>query len=349
MAGPKREDTMNLRPFAATMLPTLALLSLAACTTNLATGKRTFTLLSRDEEVALGAEAAPQFTTEYGGKVPDDRLQQYVTGIGKKMAAETEGDNPSLPWEFTLLNTDVINAFALPGGKVFFTRGLAKELTNEAQMAGVLGHEIGHVTARHANQRISSQLLFNAGLAVSAVVVEASGNRRAQQIGGYGIPALAIGGNLVFLKFGRDEESEADSLGMRYMSNVGYDPHGQLEVMQTLARLSKGASQPELLSTHPLPETRIERLQDELRSRYAHTQGNPGYQTFADRYKREFIDVLAKVPPPPAPAKQGALNLRDPVTWCAVCAAKARMEPTAEPREGGGVGAMLAAAALSGR
>src|SRR5437899_301026 len=108
------------------LLSTLLLLApLAACTKNIATGKSIFTLgMSREQEIAMGAQAAPQFTQEYGGKVEHPALQQYVTGIGLKMAKETEGQNPSLPWEFTLLNTDVVNAFALPGGKVFFTRGL---------------------------------------------------------------------------------------------------------------------------------------------------------------------------------------------------------------------------------
>src|ERR1044071_9115338 len=111
----------------------LALAPLSACTTNEATGKRIFTLgMSRDQEIALGSEAAPEFTQEFGGKVNHPGLQQYVSTIGQKMAKETEAQNPSLPWEFTLLNTDVVNAFALPGGKVFFTRALAEKLTSEA-------------------------------------------------------------------------------------------------------------------------------------------------------------------------------------------------------------------------
>src|SRR5262249_8834355 len=135
-----------------------SLAALTGCTKNVATGKRIFTLgMSRDQEIALGSQAAPQFTQEFGGKVPSPALQQYVSNIGQKMAKETEAQNPTLPWEFTLLNMTVVNAFALPGGKVFFTRGLAEKLTTEAQMAGVMGHEIGHVTAQHGSQRIASQ------------------------------------------------------------------------------------------------------------------------------------------------------------------------------------------------
>src|SRR5205823_502333 len=110
------------------------------------------------QEVQMGAEAMPELTKQYGGKVANTDLQTYVTGVGRKLAATTEADNPALPWEFTLLNSDVINAFALPGGKVFLTTGLAKRMTNEAQMAGVLGHECGHVTARHINDKITREM-----------------------------------------------------------------------------------------------------------------------------------------------------------------------------------------------
>ncbi|MCC6661780.1 MAG: M48 family metalloprotease [Phycisphaerales bacterium] len=310
-----------MRPLLIVAIMGAALATQSGCETNAATGKSVLSLISRDEEIKMGAEAQPQFTQEFGGKVPSPALQQYVTRVGSSMTPFTEGDNPSLPWEFTLLNSDVVNAFALPGGKVFFTRGLAKELTSEAQMAGVLGHEIGHVTARHASQRISTQTLFNAGLGVAAVVVDASGNDKARQVGGYGIPALAVGGNLVMLKFGRDEESEADSLGMRYMSKAGYDPRAQLEVMEILKRVSGGGGGIEFLATHPLPDTRIERVQRELNQEYAYTRNNPKYQEFAERYKKDFLSVLAKLPPPPAPPPQpqGMLDLDHPEAWCAVC------------------------------
>lgn len=304
------------------LLAAMLILPATGCSINPATGKRTFTLLSREQEIALGSDAAPQFTDEFGGKVPSERLQQYVAGIGRKMAAETEEYNPDLPWEFTLLNTDVVNAFALPGGKVFFTRGLARELTSEAQMAGVLGHEIGHVTARHGNQRISQQIGFNvvlAGLAVSVAAADEDSSYR--RYGQYALPALAIGGNVVLLKYGRDEEIEADALGMRYMTAVGYDPRGQLEVMQTLARLSDGPRPPEFLSTHPAPETRIERIQRQLSDEYSYTQANPHYGSFADRYQREFLDVLASLPPAPKGQARGPLDLDRPATWCGVCAA----------------------------
>lgn len=304
--------------------------ALVGCSTNAATGKRTFTLLSRDQEIAMGAEAAPQFTTEFGGAVPDANLQAYVARIGQKMAQETEKDNPSLPWEFTLLNTDVINAFALPGGKVFFTRGLAERLTTEAQMAGVIGHEIGHVTARHGNQRISAQIGLNAVLAGAAIGVGLSDQDTAfRRYGQYALPAIAIGGNLVLLKYGRDEELEADRLGVRYMANVGYNPRGQMEVMRVLADLSKGSRPPDFLSTHPNPEDRVKQIEQMLAGEYASTQGNPNYKDFKDEYKAQFLDVIKKVPPAPKsapkawrPPEQLPTDLGSPATWCAHCAAE---------------------------
>ncbi len=312
--------------------------SIAGCTKNAATGKSILTLgMSRNQEVALGAEAAPGFTKEYGGKIENAALQKYVTDIGAKMAQQTESYNPTLPWEFTLLNTDVVNAFALPGGKVFFTRGLAEKLTTEAQMAGVLGHEIGHVTAQHGAQRIASSTLLTAGVAIGAVVVSTSDNQRVRQIGGYGIPAVSVGGSLVMLKFGRNEELEADRLGVRYMSNVGYNPRGQLEVMQVLQNLSKGNSTPAILSTHPDPGARVEQIQHLLDTDYASTQNNPKYQDFKDRYKKDFLDVIAKVPKP-APQKTAMAppsELGDPTSWCLFCAAAAAEESgPVPPRKG---------------
>ena len=326
--------------FAATLIP----LSFSGCTKNAATGKNILTLgMSRDQEIALGSEAAPEFTKEFGGAVENPRLQKYVADIGKKMASQTEANNPTLPWEFTLLNTEVVNAFALPGGKVFFTRGLAQKLTSEAQMAGVIGHEIGHVTAQHGSQRIAQAGLTNLGVAAVAIGVGASGNEDVQRYGAIGVPALAMGGQLVLLKFGRNEELEADRLGVRYMSAVGYNPRGQMEVMQVLASLSKGGGTPAILSTHPDPGARVQAIQDLLNSEYAHTQNNPKFQDFKERYKADFLDVLAtipKPPPPPKPKPQQGAGLMDPIrlddsaSWCALCAAQAKEPRPVPPREG---------------
>lgn len=309
------------------LLVVLVCSPLLACTENAATGRRSLRILTRDEEIRLGAEAAPQFTEEFGGAVPNPDLQTYVADIGSRLAAVTEADNPTLPWTFTLLNSDQVNAFALPGGKVFITRGLASRLSNEAQIAGVLGHEIGHVTAQHGNQRISNQIGFNAVLTAVAIGVGLSGDDDVQTAGAIGIPALAIGGNIVLLKYGRNEELEADHLGMRYMSRIGYDPRGQLEVMQVLAKLSSGGRGPEFLSTHPHPESRVARIQELLRGEFAPTQGSKDHQLYEERFKSRFLSKLARQEPAPVD-RRFALGL--PASWCATCAASSDQIP--EPR-----------------
>ncbi len=278
-----------------------AALTLGACSTNPATGARSLTLLSWNEEKAMGAEAAPQFTAEFGGAVSDEPLQRYVTQVGQRLVAQIEPEVPSdLEWEFTLLDSDVINAFALPGGKVFMTRGLASRFTDEAQLAGVLGHEIGHVTARHGNQRMSKQIGFNILMGAAAVGVGiADSDSDIRKYGQYAVPALAVGGNVVLLKYGRDEESQADQLGVRYMARAGYNPTAQREVMEILQQASGSSAgrSPEWLSTHPYPETRIERLNQILAEQYPDANTNPAYARAEQRYRTEFLARLNSLPP----------------------------------------------------
>lgn len=302
------------------------------CSVNPATGKRQFAMMSMSQEIALGAEAAPQFTEEFGGPVPDPELHRYISDIGRRMAAETEGEFPSVPWEFTLLNSPVINAFALPGGKVFITRGLAERLQNEAQLAGVIGHEIGHVTARHGNQRISQATGFQIGMVIVATVAGASAERSATAAAVQAaIPAVMIGGQLVLLKFGRDEELEADALGIRYMSRVGYNPLGQRQVMEIFAGLSSGAArEPEWLATHPFPENRVERITRMLAGEYAYTQNDPAFRLGESEYRRNVLDRLRALPPAPVPAAllplsapgsaEGTFAIGAVGSWCGCCA-----------------------------
>lgn len=303
------------------LLPLLALILLApiGCSTNPATGKKIVTLYSWDQEKQMGASAAAGLADQFGGEIDDVIPSQYVREVGMKLVAGIEEGIPDLDWEFTLLNTDVINAFALPGGKVFFTRGLAEKLSSEAEMAGVLGHEIGHVTARHGNQRISKQVGFNAlliGTAVAVGVADSDSNTR--KYGQVAVPALAIGGNLVLLKYGRDDESEADMLGMRYMTRAGYNPYGQLKVMEVLRDQANGARQPEWLSTHPHPESRIEAIRKYLDTTYAYTQSNPAFVMNEAQYEQRMLLPLRNLPP--APKSTPVSLLAHPELWCAHCA-----------------------------
>ncbi len=274
----------------ALVLPLVA--PLVGCVTNAATGNSQLNALSREEEIQLGTEAGPQLAQEYGGAISNPGVQAYVTEIGMKLASFTEADYPSLPWEFTVLDSDVINAFSLPGGKVYLSRGLAEKFTNEAQLAGVLGHEIGHVVAEHVDKRIASQTGWTIGAAVAGVVAGQSGSGLVAQA----VPMIVSQtGQGFMLKWGRDEEYESDELGVRYMVRAGYDPRGQIEVMKILRdSMEGGARPPEWLSTHPYPENRIANLEAHIEKHYAATQDNPEYGEFAARYRERFLDPLKK-------------------------------------------------------
>jgi predicted Zn-dependent protease len=319
--------------------------ALSGCVTNPTTGRSQLAVLSRDEEIQMGAQYGPEFASQSGGELKEPVMNAYVTEIGTKLVQGVVDEDKSLPWKFTILNSDQINAFALPGGQVFFSLGLGRLMTNEAQLAGVLGHEIGHVTARHINERMGDQLKAQI---LSGVLGAA---------GGDAVGSLADNvAQLSLLSFGREQESEADYLGMKYMAAQGYNPIGQQQVMQILASASKSdGAPPEFLSTHPYPETRIEQIGEWLKGEFAYTQNSPQYGLFPEPFERRFLAPAAKLPPPPKPApKQGnaggdhqlvhsqPMNLRvmqddaagrvfalgDPSLWCGVC--KAQKEASRE-------------------
>jgi len=288
----KNRILLPLAPLTAALA--LALSGMAGCSTNPTTGRLQYGSVADD--ASLGTEAAPQLTEEFGGKVPSPELQAYITEVGKALAAKTEGDAPSLPWEFTLLNSPVINAFALPGGKVFISRGLADKLTNEAQLAAVLGHECGHVTARHSNSRMIQQaILVGGGQIVGSVAGGVLGDADAGAQAGQSL------GSVVTLSYSRDQEVEADRLGMRYMKELMYDPMGAIEVQEILKAESGGSSQPEILSTHPASDTRIAELHKRFEKYHTDTVNNPAYQKFPDRYQQRYLNIAKKLPPAPTP------------------------------------------------
>ena len=271
------------------LLITLCLL--VGCTTNPTTGRSQFNALSRSDEIAMGVQSMPAMLKEYGGRVAKQELQDYVTSIGRLMAAQTEGDAPTLPWEFTLLDSDVINAFALPGGKVFMSRGLAQMMTNEAQLAGVLGHEIGHVTARHTNERFSRAASAQLGLGVLGIAVGTGAE--SQLINDLAGQATSI----ALLSYDRGQELESDKLGMEYMARVGYDPMAQRQVMEILLKAAGSGGQPEFFSTHPHPESRIAQINDLLVGKYAHTQNNPQFKLGEQEFRQRFLSKLSMAYP----------------------------------------------------
>lgn len=261
---------------------------LTGCTYNPATGRRQLLWMSTEQQIALGTEAKPELTQEYGGESKSPELRAYVTEVGNKLVKQVEPEYADLPWEFTVLESDVINAFALPGGKVFISRGLMDLLENEAELAGVLGHEVGHVTSQHINERMSQAMIVQ-GIAIGASV-GASGDDS-----GWGavIPlVVGVGGQGYLLKFGRDQESESDKQGVKYMTRAGYDPAGMMGVLNVLLKASEGNTTPEFLSTHPHPETRIATVKALLKGDYAYTQKNPDFKLYPGEYTRRAVPYL---------------------------------------------------------
>jgi predicted Zn-dependent protease len=238
-----------------TLLPGVLLL-LAACATNPATGERQINLMSEAQEISIGQEQDALVRKEMG-VYNDPDLQQYVSGIGLALAKLSE--RPNLPWHFTVVDQPAINAFALPGGYIYITRGILPFLDNEAELAGVLGHEIGHVTARHAAQQYTRSVGGQVGLVALGIFVPA-----ARPLGD--IAAQGLG--LLFLKYSRGDELQADSLGARYEASGNWDPAGVPGMLSTLGRLDEadGSSKgvPNFLLTHPDPLSRVQEIQPQV-------------------------------------------------------------------------------------
>jgi predicted Zn-dependent protease len=250
-------------------------ISIAGCTTNPSTGKNQFLLYSPEQVAQISEHAKPELTKQYGGQVQSAELRKYVTGVGKRLARNVESEYKDLDWEFTTLNSDVINAFALPGGKVFITRGLLEKLSNEAEVAAVLGHEIGHVTARHIDERMTQQAAIETGVQVGGGLTKSD----------IASAALGLVGQGYMLKFSRDQESEADMQGLKYMTKAGYNPQGMEGVLHVLIDASKGGSQPEILSTHPNPERRLQDVEARIKKDYSQEVRDPKYKLFEDRFE----------------------------------------------------------------
>jgi predicted Zn-dependent protease len=235
------------------LLPSVLAALAVACATNPVTGERELALMSEAQEISMGQEADAQIKAEMG-IYNDPALQRYVSDIGLRMAKISE--RPNLPWQFTVVDQPAINAFALPGGFIYITRGILPFLDNEAELAGVIGHEIGHVTARHSVQQYTRSLGGQIGLVGLGIFVPA-----ARPFGD--LAGTAMG--LLFLRYGRDDELQSDQLGARYESVLGYDPAGVPAFLSTLGRLDEAAGDskgvPNWLSTHPDPLSRVDEIQ----------------------------------------------------------------------------------------
>lgn len=233
-------------------------------TENPVTGEKQRVQLSPKQEVVLGIESREQMAAQYGGLYPDRTLQDYVDRVGNQIVSNSAASNAPYPYEFHLLRDNrTINAFALPGGQVFITAALMSRLNSEAQLAGVLGHEIGHVVARHGAEHIAKQQL-------GAAIVNAVGIAASDGVdGGRNAAILARAVNqMVNLKYGREDELESDRLGFNFMTAAGYNPQGIVELMAILNAAREGQTPPEFFSTHPDPGNRIQQLKGIIEQAY---------------------------------------------------------------------------------
>lgn len=249
------------------------------------TGERQRVQLTPQQEIVIGRQSAPQMAAQHGNLYPDSTLQNYVDQVGNRVVQNSTAKNAPYSFEFHLLrDPQTINAFALPGGQVFITAALLSRLNSEAQLAGVLGHEVGHVIGRHGAEHLAKQQLGSA--LVNAVGIAASDSPGSGRQAA--ILAQAVN-QMVNLKYGREDELESDRLGFEFMTKAGYNPVGIVELMKILAdSRGGGGGQPEFMSTHPNPGNRIQQLANIIDQAYPN-----GIPAGLEEGKTRFAQVVA--------------------------------------------------------
>ena len=256
--------------------------SLTGCVVNPVTGKSQISLMSPEQEVATGAQNyVPAQQSQGGQYVVDPGLTAYVQKVGKKLAAVS--DRPDLPYEFVVLNNDVPNAWAMPGGKLAINRGLLVYLEDEAQLAAVMGHEIVHAAARHGAQQQTQNVLMGAGVLIAGVAIA----EKKPEYGALGVGALAVGSQAWQAKYGRDHELQSDEVGMKYMAKAGYDAQAAVELQEIFVKLSEGKNAgfiEGLFASHPPSQERVSKNRQ-------HASKYPGGVRNKDAFQRAMAQV----------------------------------------------------------
>ncbi|AKD04419.1 M48 family metallopeptidase [Pontibacter korlensis] len=234
--------------------------------TNEFTGEEQRVDMTVEQEIALGLQAAPQMAEQYGGLHPDQEAAQEIKAIGQRLVDITRVKDTPYQFDFHLLaDEQTVNAFALPGGQIFITAGLLKRLESEGQLAGVLGHEIGHVVARHSAQQLAKAKLTQDLTGAAAIATYDPENPASRS----GAAVAAMIGQLVNMSYGRDDELESDKLAVQITGAAGYDPRAMIEVMRILEEASGGSrGGPEFLQTHPNPGNRVARIESAIQEEY---------------------------------------------------------------------------------
>jgi len=238
---------------------------------NTVTGQKQHVGISAQQEIALGLQAKPEMEQQYGGEAQDPQGQQLVDRVGQQIVKNSDAGKSPYKYDFHLLgDNQTINAFALPGGQVFITEALLRRLKTEGQLAGVLGHEVGHVVERHSAQQMAKQQLAQ-GLSGAAVLASYDPNDPNST---RNAAVIAMVTQLVNLKFGRNDELQADEMGVHLMSQAGYDPRAMIGVQEVLKAAAGSGRMPEFFSTHPNPDNRIGHIQQAIKQEYPN--GVPG-------------------------------------------------------------------------
>ena len=258
----------------------LLVIIISQCAVNPVTGKKELMLLSKDQEIAMGIQADPEIVAAYG-VYPSQQLQEFINAEGQKMVQISHRDNIS--YEFKILDSPIVNAFAVPGGYVYFTRGIMAHLNSEAEFAGVLGHEIGHIAARHSAKQYSRAMVAQVGLTLGALASEDFAQFS---------DIATTGASLLFLKYGRDAERESDKLGVEYSTKTGYDAHQMAGFFSTLQRMhGSGESLPVFLSTHPDPGEREQTVND-LAEKWQRKDNLQEYKINRNSYLRRIDGLI---------------------------------------------------------
>jgi beta-barrel assembly-enhancing protease len=251
---PRRGSFLGPRVWMAIALVGFAFLSYQCSTEyNPVTGEEQHIALAPQQEIALGLQAMPEMMQQYGGEHPDQQAQALVDRVGERVVAQSDAAQTDWQYDFHLLaDPQTVNAFALPGGQIFITAALLQKLQTEGQLAGVLGHEVGHVVARHSAQRMAKEQLTQ-GITGAVLVASGGGNNEARM--------AQMVGQMVNMKYGREDELQSDELGVRFMSQAGYDPRAMIGVQEILAAEAGGQAPPEIMSTHPSAPNRIQTIE----------------------------------------------------------------------------------------
>jgi len=257
-------------------------LAAAGCSRNPATGESWPRLISTSEEIAIGRQAAPRFEEEFGGKLPDETVQQYVRQVGARLARACE--RKDVPYQYAVLASDEPNAFALPGGKIYITVGLMARMADESQLAAAMAHETGHVAAGHNVQAMQRQLGSQVLSDLAAAALGSTAGNLTQA-------AADAAGAMVGLRYSRGDEFQADRLAIRYMCRAGYNPYGLVELLETLHREEKDepGKLARLFESHPATSERIKEARKEIRKKH------PAASPYAyDPRTRRFLQMRTR-------------------------------------------------------